>query len=212
MPTRSKPIVWWTSRAWAIATLVPTPSAEVASTGWSKDLSAVASKSPAKPPIPPIISGRRAFSTQTFISSTALSPASIETPAASYVAPVGCCSVIGVLRSGRSGPVERVRRTAARQGGGEAVDVGLDRGVELEQVLAEVLGVRQRHRVDAVEAGSAEVRHRDLGGLDELFEGDVPERVRVDGAADLVGGEAVGDQLRAGGEVDAVEARPLHRR
>ena len=41
-----------------------------------------ASNSPAKPPMPPITSGRRAFSTQPFISSTALSPASIETPAA----------------------------------------------------------------------------------------------------------------------------------
>src|SRR6476620_947416 len=207
MPTRSKPIVWWTSIAWAIATLVPTPSAEVASTGWSKDLSAVASKSPAKPPIPPIISGRRALSTQTLISSTALSPASIETPAASYVAPVGCCSVIGVLRSGRSGPVERVRRTATGQRGGQAVDVGLDRRIELEQVLAEVLGVGQRHRVDAVEAGPAEVGHRDLGGLDELLEGDVAEGVGVDGAADLVGGEAVGDQLGAGRGVGAVDAR-----
>jgi hypothetical protein len=63
--------------------LVPTPSAELASSGWSYFFSARASKRPAKPPMPPIISGRRAFSTQVFISSTALSPASIETPAAS---------------------------------------------------------------------------------------------------------------------------------
>ena len=84
MPTRSKPIVSCMSIAWAIATLVPTPSAEVASSGRSYALSAEASKSPAKPPMPPIISGRRAFSTQPFISSTALSPASIETPAAAY--------------------------------------------------------------------------------------------------------------------------------
>ena len=34
MPTRSKPIVSWMSIAWAIATLVPTPSVEVASSGW----------------------------------------------------------------------------------------------------------------------------------------------------------------------------------
>ena len=67
--------------ACAIATLVPTPSVEVASSGRSYDVSADASKSPAKPPMPPIISGRRALSTQTFISSTALSAASIETPA-----------------------------------------------------------------------------------------------------------------------------------
>ena len=71
------------SSACAIATLVPTPSAELASSGRSKALSALASKRPAKPPMPPIISGRRAFSTHTFISSTARSPASMETPAAS---------------------------------------------------------------------------------------------------------------------------------
>ena len=34
MPTRSKPMVSCRSSAWAIATLVPTPSVEVASTGW----------------------------------------------------------------------------------------------------------------------------------------------------------------------------------
>ncbi len=63
MPTRSKPIVSWMSICCAIATLVPTPSVEVASSGWVYFVSAVASKSPAKPPSPPIISGRRAFST-----------------------------------------------------------------------------------------------------------------------------------------------------
>ena len=81
MPTRSKPIVSWTSIACAIATLVPTPSVEVASSGRRYDVSADASKSPAKPPMPPITSGRRALSIQTFISSTALSADSIETPA-----------------------------------------------------------------------------------------------------------------------------------
>ena len=60
---------------------MPTPSVEVASSGRVYDVSADASKSPAKPPMPPIISGRRALSIQTFISSTALSADSIETPA-----------------------------------------------------------------------------------------------------------------------------------
>src|SRR6476620_3944213 len=146
MPTRSKPIVWWTSIAWAIATLVPTPSAEVASTGWSKDLSALASKSPAKPPMPPSISGRRALSTHTFISSTALSPASIETPADSYVAPArslaGCCSVIGTPGLG-SGALEGVGRAAPGQRRRQAVGVAGHGRVELQQVLAEVLGVGQ---------------------------------------------------------------------
>ncbi len=72
------------SIAWATATLVPTPSADVASNGRSYFLRALASKSPANPPMPPITSGRLAFSTQTFISSTALSPASMETPEAAY--------------------------------------------------------------------------------------------------------------------------------
>ena len=75
-------MVSWTSIAWAIATLVPTPSVEVASSGCVVRVSALASKSPAKPPSPPIISGRRAFSTQPFIRSMARSAASMETPAA----------------------------------------------------------------------------------------------------------------------------------
>src|SRR6478736_8719052 len=159
--------------------------------------------------MPPSISGRRALSIHTFISSTALSPASMETPAASYVAPavsrVGGCSVIGAPRGAGSGTVEGVARAATGQRRGQAVRGGDDRA-ELQQVLAEVLGVGQLDRVDAVEAGPAQVRHRHLGGLDELLQRDVGERVRVDGPADLVGVEAVGDQLRAGGEVDAVEA------
>ena len=81
MPTRSNPIVSWTSIACAIATLVPTPSVDVASRGRLYEVSAEASKRPAKPPMPPIISGRRAFSTHAFIRSTARSAASIETPA-----------------------------------------------------------------------------------------------------------------------------------
>ena len=45
-------------------------------------LSALASKRPAKPPRPPTTSGRGAFATHSFISSTARSPASMSTPAA----------------------------------------------------------------------------------------------------------------------------------
>ena len=65
----------------ATATLVPTPSVEVASNGRLYDVSALASNRPAKPPIPPTISGRRAFSTHAFIRSTALSAAWMSTPA-----------------------------------------------------------------------------------------------------------------------------------
>ena len=85
--------------AWAIATLVPTPSVEVASRGRVYDVSADASNSPAKPPMPPITSGRRAFSIQTFISSTARSADSIETPAAAYevVAGLVCGPVVNCV-------------------------------------------------------------------------------------------------------------------
>ena len=41
---------------------------------------------------------------------------------------------------------------------------------------------------------------------------DVAQRVGVDRGADAVDVQAVGDQLGPAGEVDAVEARPLHRR
>ena len=70
------------SSACAIATLVPTPSVEVASTGCSSRDSAEASNSPANPPNPPSTSGRWVLRTQAFISSTARSPASMSTPAA----------------------------------------------------------------------------------------------------------------------------------
>src|SRR4051812_10029133 len=84
MPTRSKPMVSCTSMACATATLVPTPSVEVASSGRRYDVSALASNSPANPPMPPTTSGRDALATHAFISSTARSPASMSTPAAAY--------------------------------------------------------------------------------------------------------------------------------
>src|SRR5689334_12184470 len=127
--------------------------------------------------MPPIISGRRAFSIQTFISSTALSPASIETPAASYVD----------MRSLRS--VESVSSAAAGQRSRQPVDVESTVGYHsgrFEQVLAEQLGLGQRHRVDAVEAGPAQVVRGNRGRLDQLLQGDVGERVGVDRRADLV--------------------------
>ena len=82
MPTRSNPIVSCLSSFCAIATLVPTPSVDVASNGRRYAVSAVASNSPANPPSPPTTSGRVALATHSFISSTARSPASMSTPAA----------------------------------------------------------------------------------------------------------------------------------
>ena len=51
----------------AISVFVPTPSVDVANNGWENFLSALASKSPAKPPMPPITSGRVAFAIDAFI-------------------------------------------------------------------------------------------------------------------------------------------------
>ena len=65
----------------AISVLVPTPSVEVARSGRLNLLSALASKSPAKPPMPPTTSDREALAIDAFINSTARSPASISTPA-----------------------------------------------------------------------------------------------------------------------------------
>ena len=69
------------SIACAIATLVPTPSVDVVSSGLRYCSSAEASHMPAKPPMPPMTSGVWVAFTASFISSTARSPASTSTPA-----------------------------------------------------------------------------------------------------------------------------------
>ena len=69
----------------AISVFVPTPSVDVARSGCCIDFIALASKSPANPPMPPITSLRDAFAIDAFINSTARSPASISTPASLYV-------------------------------------------------------------------------------------------------------------------------------
>src|SRR5690349_17901312 len=68
-----------------MATLVPTPSVEAASTGRVIRVRRDASNRPAKPPRPPSTSGRRVRRIESFMSSTALSPASTSTPAPAYV-------------------------------------------------------------------------------------------------------------------------------
>ncbi|GAB3995045.1 hypothetical protein GCM10029992_11220 [Glycomyces albus] len=84
--------------------------------------------------------------------------------------------------------------------------------VRLEQVLADQVGRGQFDGVLAVEAGHAEPGSGLLGGPHQTLLGDVAERVGADLRADAVHIEATGDQLGAGGEVDAVEAGPFHRR
>ena len=61
-------MVSYLPRARAISVFVPTPSVDVASSGLLNFLSALASNNPAKPPIPPITSGREAFAIDAFIS------------------------------------------------------------------------------------------------------------------------------------------------
>src|SRR6478609_7535501 len=155
MPTRSWPIVSWTSIACAIATLVPTPSVEVASSGRVYFVSAEASKRPAKPPSPPIISGRRALSIQPFISSIAVSAAWMLTPASAYALPAGDSSDTTLLGVVEDGQRFAVRRRLQRR---------------LEQVLAEQALVGQRDRVLAGEAGLAEPLRGLAGRLDHAVQ------------------------------------------
>src|SRR5690242_2127511 len=78
------PIVSWMSSCWAMTSLVPTPSVEDARIG-DRYRSGFNRNSPAKPPRSPITSGRLVFLTFDFNSSTARSPAWMETPASAYV-------------------------------------------------------------------------------------------------------------------------------
>ena len=89
----------------------------------------------------------------------------------------------------------------------EAAEVGA-----LQQVLAQFVRARERDRVLAGEAGGAEAFPGLAGGVDHAVFGDVGEGIGADGLGDFLDGGAVGDQFRTGGEVDAVEARPLDRR
>ena len=64
-----------------MATLVPTPSVEVASSGRRYSRSSETSTSPAKPPTPPTTAGVIVAAKEAFINSTARSPAAVSTPA-----------------------------------------------------------------------------------------------------------------------------------
>src|SRR4051795_1570133 len=201
--TRSMPIVSCTSIACAMATFVPTPSVEVASSRSSS-----MRNSPANPPRPPTTSGRVEVS-RDLISSTARSPAAMSTPAPAYVAEPSRLT---------DGPVSRATQgvlgTDAGSAGRNSLDLrcGSRPRDALEHVLAEQFRGGQVNRVLAVEAGPAELVGLDRRRGRELLEGDVGEGVRTDRGADFVSGQTVGDQLGERGEVDAVEARPLHRR
>src|SRR3954470_11646559 len=104
---------------------------------------------------------------------------------------------------GRLRATDRVGRGRGGRTGGQ---------LGLQQLLAQQLRVRELHRVLAVEAGAAQVRLGDGGRLDHAVDGDVRQGVGAERGGDLVDGHAVGDESRAGGEVDAEEAGPLHGR
>ena len=73
-------------------------------------------------------------------------------------------------------------------------------------------GCRHLHRVDTVETGPAKVVGIDVGGSDETLQADIAQRISADGSADVLDLQTRGDELGTGGEVDAVEAGPFHRR
>lgn len=81
-----------------------------------------------------------------------------------------------------------------------------------EHVLADQVARRQLDGVLPIEARPAEPGLRLLGRRDQAGQRDVAERVGADRTPDALGVQPVGQQLRTGGEVDAVEARPLDRR
>ena len=123
-------------------------------------LSAEASKRPANPPRPPTTSGRCALATDSFISSTARSPASMSTPAAAYVVADrrrGPGQDGRARCSRRSRAAERLgRRRRRRRARASPSTSSTGARARLEQLLAEQLGLGQLDRVDAVEAGAAQ--------------------------------------------------------
>src|SRR5215211_737182 len=145
-----------------MATLVPTPSVEVANTGWLSWASALASNRPAKPPMPPITSGRRLLATHCFISSTARSPASMSTPAAAYADLSASVVALAAIDADKSVGVREL-------GAGEGICSAHSRsdrlqvGGVLEDGFAQAFAERQFDRIDAVEASTAKRLLANLG-------------------------------------------------
>ena len=79
-----------------------------------------------------------------------------------------------------------------------------------EHVLADGLR-RQRDWIVTIEAGCAQPGRWLLGRRDETLQADITKAVRPDRTPNPFHVGTVGDQLSAGREVDAVEARLTHR-
>src|SRR5687767_13162623 len=178
MATRSTPMVANRPAARATSALVPTPSVELTKTG-SRYRSCGKAKSPPKPPMSPMTSGRIVDRTCDLMRSTASSPAAMSTPASAYV-----------------------RRFCAASPGRSDMLRGVFQHV-LRQLHRHLGGVFPR------EAGGAEARTRRVDGGDEVLEAEIGDRVDAEVLLDLAHGEIGGEQLGAGTGVDAVEARPL---
>src|SRR5450759_1486337 len=118
---------------------------------------------------------------------------------------------------GNSGPREGVSGTAGDPGA-DTLDVqapgrrSLQTRQDLEELLAQQTRVGQRDRVVTGEAGCTQPLAGLPRRLDHRVLVEVAQAVGADAGADLLDLEAGGDQLGPGGEVDAVEAGPLHRR
>src|SRR5690606_9040351 len=95
------PTVSWMSSCWAITSLVPTPSVDDARIGL-RYLVVSRRNKPTKPPRSPVTSGRVVCFTFDLSSSTACSPAWMDTPASAYVNPR--------LRPARPAPATHSRR------------------------------------------------------------------------------------------------------
>src|ERR1035437_1403773 len=128
-------------------------------------------------------------------------------------APHGCG--LGSQRS--SGTRERVGGTAG-DAGADTLDVQapgrrcLQTRQGLEELFAQQIRVGQHDRVLPAETGRTQLLSWLRRRLDHRVLAQVAEAVGADAGADLLNLEAGSYQLGPGGEVDAVEAGPFHRR
>ena len=84
--------------------------------------------------------------------------------------------------------------------------------MDVEEVLAETIGIRKIDGVLSGETSRAEAFPGLLGRLDHAVLGNVSERIGTERLSDFLDRHPVRNQFRARSEIDAVEAGPLDRR